>query len=59
MIDNTNENLLNIRSAAKHLGIHTTTLRKWEAQGKIMPVRIGTRGDRRYTIKQLNELLNG
>lgn len=40
--------LLKISDVAKILGITPLTLRKWDKQGKLVPVRIGTRRDRRY-----------
>lgn len=48
---------LSIKQASKYLGVHHTTLRLWEKDGKILPLRIGKRKDRRYTIEQLNNLL--
>ena len=40
--------LLTIRQAAKILNLNIETLRRWDKNGKLPAIRIGTRGDRRY-----------
>jgi len=47
-----------IRVASKLLGVHSSTLRRWEAEGKIVPERTQS-GQRRYSIRQLQDLLAG
>lgn len=44
-----------IGEAARQLGVHPETLRRWEAKGKITPQRDGT-GRRVYTDEQLRRL---
>ena len=48
--------LLTISKAAKKLGVHPNSLRNWEKQGLIKPVRLPG-GQRRYSIDELNRLL--
>ena len=45
------EELLTLKQAAKILNVNTQTLRRWDKQGILKAVRVGTRkgvGDRRY-----------
>ena len=46
---------LKVREASKYLGIHVDTLKKWEKEGVLTPIRIGTRKDRFYTIEMLEK----
>jgi putative resolvase len=47
--------LVNISKAAKILGVTTKTLRNWEDQGKLKPVR--TLGKhRRYNLEEIKAL---
>jgi len=48
--------LLTISKAAKKLGVHPNSLRNWEKQGLIKPVRLPS-GQRRYSMDELNRLL--
>ncbi|TDA68033.1 MAG: IS607 family transposase [Clostridia bacterium] len=48
--------LLTISKAAKRLGVHPNSLRNWEKQGLIKPVRLPG-GQRRYSMDDLNRLL--
>lgn len=52
-----NDNLLTITSAAKLLGVNPATLRKWDNEGKIKAIRLGTRGDRRYRREDLQQFI--
>lgn len=52
------ERLMKIKEASNFLGVHPTTLRRWEDQGEIVPVRIGARRDRRYTESMLINIIN-
>ena len=48
--------LLTISKAAKKLGVHPNSLRNWEKQGLIKPIRL-PKGQRRYSMDELNRLL--
>ncbi len=54
-----NDSLLTISSTAGRLGVSKATLRKWDAEGKLKPIRIGTRGDRRYQLEDVQRFLGG
>jgi excisionase family DNA binding protein len=41
--------LLTIAEAAHLINVHPNTLRNWEKEGRLSPVRIGSRRDRRFT----------
>jgi hypothetical protein len=45
--------ILPILQAARLLGVHPNTLRNWEKSGKITPMRIGERKDRRYKKSEI------
>lgn len=48
------QKLLSISKAADHLGVHITTLRRWEREGKLQPVK--TYGNhRRYSLDDLEQ----
>jgi excisionase family DNA binding protein len=51
-----NDQILTISQASKLLNVHTNTLRHWSNQGKLTYYRIGARGDRRYSRRDLIEL---
>lgn len=42
------EPLLTIRQVCQILNVHANTLRNWDRQHRLIPIRIGLRGDRRY-----------
>jgi excisionase family DNA binding protein len=42
--------IIPVSEAAELLHVHQNTLRRWTDQGVIQAFRIGTRGDRRYSI---------
>ncbi|CAK0766366.1 hypothetical protein CCP3SC5AM1_460015 [Gammaproteobacteria bacterium] len=47
------DKLLTIAEASKILGVCTTTLRRWEKDGKLVPIRtVGNQ--RRYSLQALN-----
>jgi len=52
------DKLLSISQASDMFGVHQDTLRNWEKQGKIVPLRVGVRKDRRYRIKDLEKLID-
>lgn len=49
---------IKIKEASEYLGVHKDTLRNWEKQGLITPMRIGKRNDRYYTFDILNKMIN-
>ncbi|OGK16340.1 hypothetical protein A2862_03335 [Candidatus Roizmanbacteria bacterium RIFCSPHIGHO2_01_FULL_38_41] len=57
--------LLRLREAAEMLGVNPETLRRWDIDGKLKAVRIGTRpnrkgervGDRRYHLEDITKLM--
>lgn len=52
--------LLTIHEAAHILKVHPATLRRWDEEGKLKAVRIGTRkrvGDRRYRLKDIQRFI--
>lgn len=55
------EELLTIKQVAKLLKVNAGTLRRWDKEGKLKALRIGTRkgvGDRRYKIIDVENYLN-
>jgi type I restriction enzyme M protein len=46
-----------ISDVAKMFDIHEDTLRNWEKEGLITPIRIGKRGDRRYTQEHIDHIV--
>ena len=48
--------MLSISQAAKIVGVHPNSLRNWERQGKIKPVRLPS-GQRRYSLSEINRIL--
>ncbi len=55
---NIQEELVTISQAAKLLGVHIDTLRKWDKQGKLKSIRVGAKCWRRYKKSDLLQLLN-
>ena len=52
--------LLKIKEAADLLGVHPATLRRWDNEGRLKAVRIGSRrkvGDRRYRLEDIEKLI--
>lgn len=47
--------LYSVKDAAEMLGVHSSTLRRWEIEGKLVPQRTKG-GHRRYSISQLSEV---
>lgn len=50
--------LLSVSEAAMMLGVHTNTLKRWEKEGAVSPIRIGPRKDRRYKKSDIKAILN-
>lgn len=51
--------MLRVGEAATLLHVHPNTLRKWNSWGLIPSYRIGLRGDRRFTVEDLDNFLKG
>lgn len=49
--------LLKLREVANMLKVSVWTLRKWDNNGRLKAVRIGTRGDRRYKKADVLKLI--
>jgi excisionase family DNA binding protein len=49
--------MLTISQAAKLLGVHPDTLRRWEKAGKLSPIRFVKRGHRRYRSDEIMDLI--
>lgn len=49
--------LLSISQVAKIFGIHQDTLRNWEKNGQITPLRVGPRQDRKYRPEDLEKIM--
>lgn len=50
--------LITIRQAAKMLGVHPETLRRWDNEGKLKAVRAGKLGHRRYAMKAIRNFVS-
>lgn len=50
--------LLVISEVAKLLRVAPLTLKRWEKVGRLKPVRINSRGDRRYYKEEILSILN-
>jgi excisionase family DNA binding protein len=46
-----------IREGSRLLGLHPNTLRRWGDRGLLAAYRIGPRGDRRFSYKEIVEFL--
>jgi len=49
--------LLTLNQAAEILNVTPTTLRRWDATGILVAVRVGARRDRRYRPEDIEKLL--
>ena len=45
--------LMTIKETADFLRVTPLTLKRWGKKGKLVPIRINSRGDRRYTKEQV------
>ncbi len=55
------EELLTLKQAAQILKVNEQTLRRWDIEGRLKAVRIGSRrgvGDRRYRPEDIKDYLN-
>jgi type I restriction enzyme M protein len=50
--------LLSIGEVAKLFSIHPDTLRNWEKEGALVPLRVGKRGDRKYNPKNIQAIIS-
>ncbi len=58
-MNNYHERLLPVGEAAKFLGVHPGTLRKWSRERLIPCYRVGRRRDRRFHRTDLEKFLRG
>ncbi|MEK6704274.1 MAG: MerR family transcriptional regulator, partial [Bdellovibrionota bacterium] len=49
--------LLTVREVAEVLRVSTLTIKRWGKRGKLVPIRINSRGDRRYKKEAVQWLL--
>ena len=48
---------LRVSEASRLLGVHANTLRNWDKQGILKPVRVGVRKERRYKREDILRLM--
>lgn len=48
---------LRVSEASELLGVHANTLRNWDKQSLLKPVRVGVRKERRYKREDILKLL--
>ena len=58
LIDNQLVPLLTVREVSRLLHIHINTVRRWSARGIVKAYRINARGDRRYRLQDIDNLLS-
>lgn len=49
--------LLTIQQVAKMLNVHSETLRRWDKNGRLKAIRVGSRGDRHYRKEDIEKLI--
>ncbi len=49
--------LLNVQQAAKFLSVGVSTIRRWAQQGKLHGLKVGTRGDWRFSKEDLLKMI--
>lgn len=49
--------LLTLQEAATMLKVHMETLRRWDRIGKLSAIKMGTRGDRRYRLSDIQAIM--
>ena len=49
--------LLTAAQAAEHLNVHVNTIRRWSNKGILQTDRIGSRGDRRFRRRDIDNFL--
>jgi excisionase family DNA binding protein len=55
--DNQAKGMLTVKEAGRLLHVHPNTLRRWSNEGVIKAYRLGPRGDRRFKLEDITELL--
>lgn len=50
--------ILSLKQACEILNCHPNTLRNWDKKGILVPIRFGTRKDRRYKKSDILKLIN-
>ncbi|MFC2022670.1 helix-turn-helix domain-containing protein [Chloroflexota bacterium] len=50
--------MLNLKQVSRLLNVHPNTLRRWSDNGSIKAYRIGPRGDRRYSKREIRQYLD-
>lgn len=59
---NKSPELLTIHKVAEMLKVHPETLRRWDNEGRLKAIRVGSRrgkGDRRYRRKDIEKVMMG
>lgn len=51
------QQLLNVQKAASFLGMSPNTIRIWAQTGKLKGIKVGTRGDWRFTKEELSKMI--
>jgi excisionase family DNA binding protein len=51
--------MMTIEEVSRLLNVHTNTVRQWNHRGLLKAYRLGPRGDRRFTEKDVLEFLLG
>ncbi len=57
MVNNDISPMLTTSDVARLLSVHINTVRRWSNQGIIKTYRIGSRGDRRFDQKDVEQFL--
>ncbi len=55
--DRLGQQMMTIDEVARLLNVHTNTVRQWNSRGLLRAYRLGPRGDRRFTEKDVLEFL--
>ena len=55
--DRLGQQMMTIDEVARLLNVHTNTVRQWNSEGLLRAYRLGPRGDRRLTEKDVLEFL--
>ena len=58
MISKDLPDILTLKQACEVLNCHPNTLRNWDNQGLVKPIRFGKRGDRRFKREDILKLIN-
>jgi len=58
-MDDTTHELLNVQQAARFLAVSVSTIRRWAQQKKLNGLKVGIRGDWRFTKVDLSKMMKG